>query len=70
MGLRVHVFPCVRESAGLRVTIEDVKGGCQQLEVMGDSVSVDVCNVILISLKESLIEVTRQMAHIHYSMMA
>lgn len=30
--------------------------------------SVHECNVIVVSLKEFLIEVRRQMAHIHYRM--
>lgn len=41
----------------------------QQLEVLGECVSVYTCNVIVVSLKEFLIEVQRQMACIHYSMM-
>lgn len=40
----------------------------QQLELLGECVSVDVCNVIVVSLKEFLIEMQRQMAHIHYAM--
>lgn len=46
--------------------IEDVKGGYPRSNY-GYRESVFVCNVIVVSLKEFLIEVEKQMARTHYT---
>lgn len=55
---------CVREHEG--PLIEHVKGGYPRSNY-GYQESVFVCNVIVVSLKEFLIEVEKQMAHTHYT---